>query len=61
MNNGKKEFPINGLEQDCISKKVRKSVCYVQNITGIKVFVKKAMNKRLRRYNRARAISEPYN
>jgi hypothetical protein len=49
MNNGKKEFPINGLELDCISSFGRKCLCYVKNITGIKKYAKNQMNRRLRK------------
>lgn len=49
MNNNKKEYPINGLEQDCTSVWGRKYLCYVNNISGIKKFVKRQMNRRFRR------------
>lgn len=52
MNNGKKEFPINGLEQDCTSEFGRKYYCFVRNIRGIKRFVKNQLNRRLRRFNK---------
>jgi hypothetical protein len=52
MNNGKKEFPINGLEQDCTSKWGRKYYCYIHNIPGIKRYVKNQMNRRFRRFNK---------
>ena len=48
-NNGKKEFPINGLEQDCTSKFGREYLCYVNNCKSIKKYVKKQMNRRFRR------------
>lgn len=48
-NNGKKEFPINSLEEDCTSKWGRKYYCYVNNIKGLKKYVKKSMNKRFRK------------
>lgn len=51
-NNGKKEFPINGLEYDCNSKFGRKYLAFIKNISGIKKFVKKQMNRRFRRYNK---------
>ena len=50
--NGKKEFPINGLEVDCTSKFGRKYYCYVKNIKGLKKFVKRQMNKRFRKRNK---------
>ena len=49
MNNGKKEYPINRLEQDCTSFFGRKYLGYVNNFSGIKKFVKKQMNRRFRR------------
>lgn len=52
MNNSKKEYPINGLELDCISKYGRKYLCFVNNITGIKKFAKKKLNRRFRRFNK---------
>jgi len=57
MNNGRKEFPKSGLEMDCTSKKARKIFCYVQNVRGIKSFVKRSMNKRLRKYSKEISIS----
>ena len=48
-NNNKKEFPVSGLEQDCTSKWGRKNYCFVNNIKGIKKFVKRQMNRRFRR------------
>ena len=52
MNNGKKEYPINGLEEDCTYVFGRKYLCYVRNISGIKKFVKRQMNRRFRRKQR---------
>ena len=52
MNNLKKEFPINGLEVDCTSKFGRKYLCYVNNISGIKKYVKTMINRRFRRGNK---------
>jgi len=52
MNNGKKPFPTNGLEQDCTSRWGRKYLCYVNNIPGIKKFAKRMMNRRFRRFNK---------
>lgn len=52
MNNGRKEFPESGLEMECTSKKARKVFCYVQNVRGIKSFVKRSMNKRQRKYSK---------
>ncbi len=49
MNNGKKEFPISGLEEDATSKWGRKYLCYIRNNPTVKRFVKRAMNKRFRR------------
>ena len=50
MNNGKKEYPINGLEQDTTF--ARNIYCFVKNVRGIKRFVKNQLNRRLRRYNK---------
>ena len=47
--NGKKEFPINGLEEDCQSRFGRRFLCYVQNIRGIRKYVKNQMNRRMRK------------
>jgi len=52
MNNDKKEYPINSLESECISKKARKVFCYVSNVRGIKKFAKNQLNRRMRRYNK---------
>lgn len=52
--NGKKEFPINGLEQDCTSKFGRKIYCYIKNIRGIKKYVKNQMNRRFRKKNKVK-------
>ena len=52
MNNLKKEFPINGLEEDCASKFGRKYLCYVNNISGIKKYAKTMINRRFRRSNK---------
>lgn len=49
MNNLKKEYPSNGLEQDCTSDFGRKYYCFVTNVRGIKRFVKNQMNRRFRR------------
>lgn len=49
MDNNKREFPQSGLEQDCTSRWGRKYLCYVNNIGGIKKFVKRQMNRRFRR------------
>ena len=48
-NNGKKEFPINGLEEDATSRFGRTYMCYITNVRGIKKFVKRKMNKRFRK------------
>lgn len=52
MNNDKKEYPVNGLERDCISKRARQVLCYVGNIKGIKKYAKNQLNRRMRRYNK---------
>lgn len=51
--NGKKEFPINGLEQDVTSKYWRRIYCYIRNSRGITKYVKRVMNKRFRKRNKA--------
>lgn len=51
-NNGKKEFPKSGLEQDAISFCGRKYLSYINNVRGIKKFVKKQLNRRFRRNNK---------
>lgn len=51
-NNGKKEFPNNGLEEDCNSDFGKKYLCYVNNISGIRKFAKRSMNKRMRKFNK---------
>ncbi len=48
-NTYKKEYPINGLEVDCISSFGRKYLCYVNNVKGIKRFAKNQLNRRFRR------------
>jgi len=52
MNNGKKEYPINGLEQDCTTSWGKEHLCYVSNVRGIRKFVKKQLNRRMRKYNK---------
>ena len=52
MNNNKKEYPINGLEQDCNSRWGRRYLCYVTNSKGIRRFVKNQMNRRFRRHSK---------
>jgi len=51
-NNNKKEFPVNGLEIDCLSDWGRRYLCYVRNCNGIKKYVKRLLNKRFRKYNK---------
>ena len=51
-NNGKKEFPINGIEQDVISKYGRTIYCYIKNGRGITKSIKNQLNKRFRKYNK---------
>jgi len=51
-NNGKKEFPNNGLEEDCTSDFGKKYLCYVNNISGIRKYAKRLMNKRFRKFNK---------
>jgi len=52
-NNGKKEFPINGVEEDSTSKWGRRVYCYLKNGKGITKKVKKAMNRRFRKHNKS--------
>lgn len=49
MNNGRKEFPIDGNEQDLIH--ARKIYCYLHNPKNVK-FLKTKMNRRFRRFNK---------
>lgn len=51
-NNGKKEFPINGLEEDVASTYARSAYCYTKNVRGITRFAKNQMNRRFRRFNK---------
>ena len=53
MNNDKKEFPVNGIEVDCMSRFGRKYYCYVNNISGIRRWAKNQMNRRFRKYNKS--------
>lgn len=52
LNNGKKEYPINGLEQDTTSFFGRKYLCFVKNVRGIRKYVKTQMNRRFRKFNK---------
>jgi len=52
-NNGKKEYPINGTETDAVSKYGRKIYKYLRNGKGVTSSVKKAINKRFRKYNKS--------
>lgn len=52
MNNLKKEYPINGYEEDVNSKFGRKYLCFVKNVRGIKKYIKNQMNRRFRKFNR---------
>ena len=56
--NGKKEFPINGLEEDVTSKFARKIYCYLDNVRGSKKWTKRQMNKRFRRKNKEMCQNE---
>ena len=47
--NGKKEFPIDGHEEDCTSKYGRKIYCYIINGKGVTKYNKRKMNKRFRK------------
>lgn len=57
MNNGRKEFPESGLEMNCTLERSRKIFCYVQNVRGIKSFVKRSINGLLRKRNKDITIS----
>jgi hypothetical protein len=50
MNNLKKEFPINGYEEDLVQ--ARKIYCYLRNNSKNVKFLKKKMNKRFRLFNK---------
>jgi len=50
--NGKKEFPINGTEEDVVSKYSRRIYCYLNNCSGIKKWAKNNMNRRFRYRNK---------
>ena len=51
--NGRKEYPIDGTEQDVCSKYCRRIYCYLQNGRGVAKCIKRKMNKRFRkRYKR---------
>ena len=56
-NNGKKEFAKSGLEVDCTSTFGKRYLCYVNNIKGIRKFVKRSMNKRFRKANKNNEVS----
>ena len=58
MNNGKKEYPINGFEIECISKYGRKIYCYIRNGRGVTTFVKNQLNRRFRKFNKKIAKDE---
>ena len=60
MDNGKKEFPIDGFEVETTSKKGRKLYAYIQNVKGIRKYVKKKMNRRFRKRNKIN-INNPIN
>lgn len=49
LNNGKKEYAKNGLEQDILSRWGRKYLCYIRNVRGIKKYVKRCLNRRFRK------------
>lgn len=48
LNNGKREYAKNGLEQDVLSHWARKYLSYLHNVKGIKKFAKRCMNRRFR-------------
>lgn len=48
--NNKKAFPVSGLEQDATY--ARGIYCFINNIRGIKRYVKQVLNRRMRRYNK---------
>lgn len=52
MNNGRKEYPQTGSEEDVISKWGRKIYCYIRNGRGVTTFVKTQMNRRFRKFNK---------
>lgn len=50
--NGKKEFPIDGAEEDVTSRYWRNLYCYTKNGKGFTKYVKRKMNKRFRKRNK---------
>lgn len=50
MNNLKKEYPIDGFEQDCIFS--RSIYCYLRNNNKHVKFIKRKINKRFRKFNK---------
>lgn len=50
--NGKKEFPIDGDEEDVNSRKTRKIHKYIINGKRVVKSIKKKMNKRFRKRNK---------
>jgi len=52
--NGRKEFPVSGLEQDVCSAGARRIYCYLRNRSGVKKFTKRKMNKRFRKRGKSR-------
>jgi uncharacterized protein YgiM (DUF1202 family) len=49
MDNGKKEYAENGVEEDITSRYSRKLYCYIKNTKGLTKWVKRKMNKRFRK------------
>lgn len=56
--NAKKEYPVNGLEQICTSKKMKREYKFVSNRAGISKWVKRKLNKRFRKKNNQIAYEE---
>lgn len=52
ITNNKKAYAQSGLEEDVLSKYSRTICAYLANNRGIIKFVKKSINKRMRKYNK---------
>lgn len=59
-NNGKKEFPVNGMEEDCTSRWGKRFLCYIKNRKGIRSFAKNQMNRRFRKTHKLELIKYDY-
>jgi hypothetical protein len=50
--NGKKEFPQSGIEEDENNKFTRRIYSFIHNSKGVTKYVKRSMNKRFRKRNK---------